>query len=207
MSANIIVKFSVHWQRLVDDLENLLTITGLNTNEPPELTDAFLRLWTHHEPELRAFVRACVPRAQEVDEVMQNVSLVAWRKFASLTEPSLFPKWACLIARYEILMARRRHARDRLVLDEDIVAKLAEEGAEEMPLRHRQLAALEECISKLSEERRELALAAYAPGGSIKDLAQQLGRTEGSLYQLLARIRQELLRCVERSLAQEAHGS
>jgi len=34
-----------------------------------------------------------------------------------------------------------------------------------------------------------------------------LGRTEGSLYQLLARIRQELLRCVEHTLAQEAHAS
>ena len=39
----------------------------------------------------------------------------------------------------------------------------------------------------------------------MKALAAQLSRTEGSLYQLLARIRQELLRCVERTLAREAH--
>ena len=76
-----------------------------------------------------------MPRAAEVDEVIQEVSLVAWRKFPMLTDPAPFPRWACLLARYEILMARRRHARDRLVLDEDIVAKLAEEGAEEMPAR------------------------------------------------------------------------
>ena len=54
-------------------------------------------------------------------------------------------------------------------------------------------------------EHRELALAAYAPDTSMKALAAQLSRTEGSLYQLLARIRQELLRCVERTLAREAH--
>lgn len=171
---------------------------------PLDPHEAFLRLWTHHEPELRAFVRACVPCAAEVDEVMQEVSLVAWRKFPMLADPAQFPRWACLIARYEILMARRRHARDRLVLDEDIVAKLAEEGAEEMPLRQRQLAALDHCIAKLPHERRELALAAYAPGVSKRELAAQTGRTEGSLYQLLARIRQELLACVERTLAQEA---
>ena len=88
-------------------------------------------MWTHHEPELRAFVHACIPQAAEVDEVMQEVSLAAWRKFPMLTDHALFPRWACLIARYEILMARRHHARGRLVLDEDIVAKLAEEGAEE----------------------------------------------------------------------------
>lgn len=172
----------------------------------PDPNEGFLRLWTHHEPELRAFVRACVPQPADVDEVMQEVSLVAWRKFSTLTEPAQFPRWACLIARYEILMARRRHARDRLVLDEDILAKLAEEGAEEMPLRQQQLAVLDACIGKLPRERRDLALAAYAPGASMKALAATMGRSEGSLYQLLARIRQELLRCMERTLTHEATG-
>jgi RNA polymerase sigma-70 factor (ECF subfamily) len=171
---------------------------------PHDSNEEFLRLWTHHEPELRAFVHASLPRAAEVDEVMQEVSLVAWRKFAMLTDRTHFPRWACLIARYEMLMARRRHARNRLVLDEDIADKLAEEGAEETSLRRRQLAALNDCIAKLPRERRELALAAYAPETSMKDLAARLGRTDGSLYQLLARIRQELMRCVERTLAQES---
>lgn len=165
----------------------------------------FLRLWTHHEPELRAFVRACLPRAGDVDEVMQEVSLVAWRKFPTLAEAAQFPRWACVIARYEILKFRRAHARDRLVLDEDIMEKVSQEGAEEMSVRHQQINALDDCIAKLPRERRELALAAYAPETSMKELAAKTGRTEGSLYQLLARIRQELLRCVERTLAQEAH--
>jgi len=164
----------------------------------------FLRLFTRHEPEVRAFVRACLPSAVDVDEVMQEVSLVAWRKFAQLAEASEFPRWVCVIARYEILKYRRTRARDRLVLDEDIVQKLADECEEELPLRHRQLEALDQCIAKLSRERRELALAAYAPETSMKSLAARVGRTEGSLYQLLARIRQELLRCVDHNLAQEA---
>ena len=110
-----------------------------HTTASRDPNEGFLRLWTHHEPELRAFVHASIPQAVEVDEVMQEVSLAAWRKFPALTDPAQFPRWACLIARYEILMARRRHARGRLVLDEDIVAKLAEEGAEELSVRHRQL--------------------------------------------------------------------
>ncbi len=167
--------------------------------------ERFLRLWTLHEAELRAYVRCCCPRAQEVDEVMQDVSIAAWRKFSTLDDPAKFGPWACLIARYELLMARRRVARDRLLLAEDILDLLADEGAEEMPLRHRQLAALDHCVAKLPRERRELALAAYAQDTSMRDLAARLGRTEGSLYQLLARIRQALLRCLEQSLAREAH--
>jgi RNA polymerase sigma-70 factor (ECF subfamily) len=172
---------------------------------PSDPHEDFLRLFLRHEPELRAFVRACLPRAGDVDQVMQEVSLVAWRKFSLATEAAQFARWACVIARYEILKFRRAHARDRLVLDEDIMEKLAAEGVEEMSVRHQQLNALDDCVAKLPRERRELALAAYAPEVSMKELAAQLGRTEGSLYQLLARIRQELLRCVELTLAREAH--
>ncbi len=94
-----------------------------------------------HEAELRAFVRACLPWAAEVDEVMQEVSLVAWRKFAALEDKAQFARWACVIARYEVLKHRRAHARDRLVLDEDIIEQLAAEAEEETPRRSRQLGA------------------------------------------------------------------
>lgn len=168
-----------------------------------DLNTGFLRLWTQHEQALRALVRSCVPRTAEVDEVMQAVGVVAWQKYTTLNDPEKFGAWVAMIARYEVLMARRRAARDRLVLDEDIIAKLAEEGAEEMPLRHRQLDALDGCVAKLPEERRKLALAAYSPGASMKDLATQTGRTEGSLYQLIARIRMELSACMEKALREE----
>ena len=55
-----------------------------------DLHDAFLRLFTSHEPKLRAFVRSCLPRRQDADEVMQEVSLVAWRKFGDLDDRSRF---------------------------------------------------------------------------------------------------------------------
>ncbi|MDP6358027.1 MAG: sigma factor, partial [Planctomycetota bacterium] len=64
--------------------------TDRHHDETPDPHESFLRLWTQHEPELRAFVRSCCPRAQEVDEVMQEVSVVAWRKFSSLDNPDAF---------------------------------------------------------------------------------------------------------------------
>lgn len=170
------------------------------SNHPHE---SFLRLWMKHEAALRAYVRASCPNAQEVDDIMQEVSIVALRKFSSLDDHSAFGAWACLIARYEILAARRRFARDRLVLAEDIVELLAQEGAQEIPLRQRQLQALDLCIEKLPRQRRELALAAYSKDTTIRKLASQLKRTEGSLYQLLARIRQELCTCMQQTLARD----
>ncbi|MDG1897020.1 MAG: sigma-70 family RNA polymerase sigma factor [Fuerstiella sp.] len=170
-------------------------------DETPDPHEAFLRLWMRHEAELRAFVRSCCPNAQEVDDVMQEVSIAALRKFSTLDDHTAFGPWACLIARYELLTARRRYARDRLVLAEDIVELLAEEGAQELPLRQQQLRVLDRCMEKLPRERRELALAAYAKDTTIREMAAQLKRTEGSLYQLLARIRMELHRCMTLALA------
>ena len=169
-------------------------------NERPDPHETFMRLWTLHETSLRAFVRSCCPKAKEVDDVMQEVSVAALRKFSTLDDHSAFGAWACLIARYELLSARRRFARDRLVLAEDIVGLLAEEGADELPLRQQQLNALDDCIAKLPRERRELALAAYAKDSTIRELAARLKRTEGSLYQLLSRIRKALHQCMESAL-------
>ena len=162
--------------------------------------ETFLRLWMKHEPELRAFVRSCCPRAQEVDDVMQEVSIAALRKFPTLDDHAAFGPWSCLVARYEILSARRKHARDRLVLSEDILLMLADEGANEMDLRKEQLRVLDQCISKLPDDRRELAITAYSHGTTIREMAKRMRKTEGSLYQMLARIRIQLRRCVSREL-------
>jgi RNA polymerase sigma-70 factor (ECF subfamily) len=161
----------------------------------------FLRLFMRHEAQIRAYVRACLPRAAEVDEVLQEVGLVAWRKFSSLEDHAQFGRWACLIARFEVLKIRRKFARDRLVLDDSLIELLADEGLEELSHREQQLKALDGCIEKLPAERRQLVLAAYANDTKMKTLAAEVGRSENSLYQLLARTRAELLRCVERTLA------
>ena len=170
-------------------------------NDDPDPHETFLRLWMQHEAELRAFVRSCCPKTQEVEDVMQEVSIAALRKFSTLDDHSAFGPWACLIARYELLAARRRFARDRLVLSADIVELLADEGAKELTLRQQQLRALDHCVEKLPRERRELAIAAYAKDATIREIAVELQRTEGSLYQLLSRIRKNLHRCMERMLA------
>ena len=89
----------------------------------------FVQLLAKHEPEIRAFIRASLPSSHDVAEVMQNVSLVAWNKFSELENTdSGFAKWVCVIARFEIMKFRRGLARDRFVLDEDVVRLLLRRG-------------------------------------------------------------------------------
>ncbi len=100
--------------------------------------EQFVRLLMRHDRVVRAYLRSLLPTATDVDEVMQEISVVAWRKFGELDDPDNFRRWICVIARYEVLMHRRKKARDRIVLGREIEELLADEGLEELSLRERQ---------------------------------------------------------------------
>lgn len=165
--------------------------------------EAFIMLLLRHESMVRAAIRSVVHRAEDVDEVMQAVSLAAWRKFDSLTDREGFGRWACVIARHEVLKFQRSRARDKFVLDESLVEQIMKEGEAEISVRDRSLTSLERCLEKLPESRRRVLLHVYSPGCTTRALAEQLGKSEDALYQLLRRLRLELKRCVELGLTEE----
>jgi RNA polymerase sigma-70 factor (ECF subfamily) len=80
------------------------------SSSPRETHEIFMQLLARHEPVIRGYLRSLVSRAADVDELMPDVALVAWRKFSELREPEAFPRWACVIARYEALRFHRDRA-------------------------------------------------------------------------------------------------
>ncbi len=166
----------------------------------------FLRSFTANEPAVRAYVRRLVPTRADADDVMQDIAVVLWEKFAEFRETESFRAWAFGVARYEVLAWRRDSARDRLVLDEDIVVRLAEESADENE-EHRlatQRAALDHCLKKVDAEQRDLLMGAYDSDNRIQDVAATSGRTVAGFYQWLHRMRRQLLDCVRRQIREEA---
>lgn len=164
----------------------------------------FLRLFVQHEQALRAYARVMVPNWDAVDEVIQEASVVMWRKLDLLDSPENFLPWAKVIVRFEALRARRDFARDRLVFSEELLSMLADEAAEtEDDLLAREKAALERCFKRLSPAHRELLLAPYAGCGRVKELAEQTERSVNSLYKLLGRLRSKLQGCISQDLAKQ----
>ena len=162
-----------------------------------ERYEVFVARLTHHEPDLRRFVRSLIPTWTDADEVMQQTAIVAWRKFDQYDPETNFMKWACVIARFEALAYRRKMARDRLVFREDVLELMADEGLEELDQRKAEHEALESCLSALPEKQRKLVTIAYTPGVRVKDVAEQAGSTAAAFYMRLKRIRQQLMECVE----------
>ena len=169
-----------------------------------ELHRRFLRLFTAHEEAVRAFVRRLVPTRADADDVMQDVSVVLWEKFESFREGADFRAWAFGVARFEVLGWLRDKGRDRLVLNEEVVLKIAEESAHDEPKLERQREALELCMAKVPAEQRELLMQAYQPEVRIQEVALDSGRSVPGFYQWLHRMRRMLLDCIRRALTQEA---
>jgi RNA polymerase sigma-70 factor, ECF subfamily len=174
-----------------------------NINPDKEAADGrFLRLFVRHEQALRAYARVMVPNWDAVDEVIQEASVVMWRKLDLLDSPDNFLPWAKVIVRFEALRARRNFARDRLVFSEELLSMLADEASEsdedELVMEK---AVLSRCFKKLSPANQELVLAPYAGSGRVKELAEQSGRSVNSLYKLLGRLRAKLQGCIESEIS------
>jgi RNA polymerase sigma-70 factor (ECF subfamily) len=167
--------------------------------EPPYAD--FLRLYAQHEAALHVFVRAMLSNRQEADEVMQQVVVVLWSKFDQAQD---FKKWAFGVARLEVLRFLQARKRDRHVFDEALMHRLADRAALHAPEVASRREALDGCLEKLPAAQRELVLTAYTKGTRMDELATHRGQTPMALYKLLQRIRQALLDCVERTLAEEA---
>jgi RNA polymerase sigma-70 factor (ECF subfamily) len=160
----------------------------------------FVQLFARHEAGLRTFVRSLLPTWTDTDEVMQEVSIVLWKKFDQFDPSTEFIRWAAVIARYEVLHYRRSKARDRHVLSEDVMELLAKEAVETVAAPSDRRAALEKCLAKVPEARRTLLLQAYRANATIKDVAEQAGTTPTALYKTLARLRANLYTCIRANL-------
>ena len=158
----------------------------------------FLRLFVAHEPALRAFLRTLLPSWGAVDDVLQEASVVMWKKLDQLDDEEGFLPWAKVIVRFKAMHARRTVARDRLVLSEETVALLADEAFElpqDQVVRGRK--ALDTCLKKLSVEYQKLVLLPYCEPGGVTELAERTKRSSNSLYKLPGRLREKLRLCVE----------
>lgn len=172
--------------------------------KPPKADnyELFLSRFTECEGRLRAYLWSMLPTWEGVDEVMQNASLIMWRKFDQYDPDTLFVKWATVICRFEALKYRRTKARDRHVFSDDLLEILGREEAEEdEELFRREKIALRECLKEVPEQHRKILLAAYAKGAKIKEVAEEAGRTPTSVYKMLNRLRTKLGECIEAKMA------
>lgn len=161
----------------------------------------FFRLFVKNEEIFRAYARVLLPCWESVDEVMQESSVVMWRKLGQLDNEQGFLPWGKVIVRFEALKFRRNKARDRHVFSETLLDLIANEASEEPEESlESEWKALNDCLAKFSPSGRELLMAPYRGRGEVIRLATQCGRTVNSLYKQIGRLREKLANCAENQL-------
>lgn len=172
-------------------------------NEKSSNYETFVRLLVEEESAIKAYVRRLVPSWHDVEEVVQQTSLVAWKKFDELDDISRFGGWIMTIARFESLKHRRSLARSPLVFSDKLAEQLADATGNIVAGDADRQQALEGCLQKLDQARRELILKLHQPGVTIREYAQQNSRPEQAIYKSVQRLRQKLLMCVKQTLADQ----
>ena len=180
----------------------------LNTENPESASnsphDEFMRLFSRHQRQVYAYIATVLINPADVEEVLQETSIILWTKFDTFRRDESFVKWACGVAHLQILRFFRQQKRRLLPLDESTLEILLAERTSMEPELSDRRAALSECLKQLGAKDREVVTTCYAPDTSFQLAAEHLGRSVGALYHTLGRIRRALFQCVNRHIASES---
>jgi len=160
-------------------------------------TEAFLKEFALHHDRLFAYLFSLLPHRPDAEDVFQRTSLVLWQKFDQWEPGSDFLSWACSVAFYEARNFIRIASRDRLRFGEAVLESLAKDRAATLRRRDERVAALQQCLSRLDRDERELLQRAYVDEESIRELARRDGQAAQTLYNRLNLLRKRLLMCVD----------
>ncbi len=161
-----------------------------------EAADLFVAELQRHRQAIFAYVFSLLPRRADAEDVFQKTCEALWRKFDTWDRRSSFRTWACGYAWRQVANFGRFAGRERHWLDDDAIAKMAEERAADLEGHDDRLAALTACMNSLTGDERGLLDVAYRDKKPLKDVAQQMGRAVQTLYNQLNLIRRKLHQCV-----------
>ena len=88
--------------------------------------EEFVLLMTRHQRKIWWFINSLLPAPNAADDVLQETSLVMWRKWDQFDHDREFLPWACGIARLQVLKFVRQHRAKRQYLDETVMGEVAD---------------------------------------------------------------------------------
>ena len=142
-----------------------------------------------------------------VDDVAQEAFIVAYERLEEFDSDRDFGAWLRGIARNLVINERRKDARRKRILSDNLTDILVRTSsvpeAEEEELGDSgtaKLAALRQCLMELPEKSRALVQARYENDESAPDIAKRLEMKPPAVRKALERVREALRKCMESKL-------
>lgn len=160
----------------------------------------FLRLLSVHQRRIYAYLITLIPNRADAEDLLQEVLITLWDKFDQYDPDRDFMAWALKFAYLHACNARRKYARSPVVFSDVLLTSLADETAQAVEQLDQRHDALHNCLQKLPGRERDLILSRYEMDASVKRLAEQIDQPVTQVYKRLAKIRRDLLDCVNLTL-------
>ena len=162
--------------------------------------EQFTRRWTEAQPIVAGYINAVVPDFQEAEDLLQDVAVILLRKFTEYDPQRPFVAWAIGIAKREVLVARRRHARGFLSYQADLLERISEVYEELAPEFEDRSRALRECLRSVKGRAGELLRLRYEESLKPNSISKRVGIAVVAVRVMLSRTRTALRECIERKL-------
>lgn len=166
------------------------------------LQPQFMRLFVANQRSIYAYILALVHNYVDADDILQETSVVMWRKFGEFQPGTDFIAWGITIARYQVMKFSKLRSRSKVQFNDDLVHAIADCTEVQLAGLDDRLKALRRCRRKLNEQSRFLVEMKYDQGVSFARIAERTGRSIQSIYKRMSRIQSTLLRCIERTLSE-----
>ncbi len=165
---------------------------------PEQITGTLLR----ERLALTAYIATVTRDFHLAEDIFQDVCVKAVGKGGEFESPQHVINWARVAGRNRAINALR--ARDGKVvgLSEEMLAALEPVWPEgEAAQGSVRIEALRQCLSRLTDNNREIVRLRYFEARPCQQVADALGRKIETVYQALARIHRSLAECVRQRLA------
>lgn len=164
----------------------------------------FTELLSFSRSRIFGYIYALVQNQADTEELFQETTIRLWEKFEIFDPHQDFGTWAIGFAHLTVSNFIRVNRRKRLYFSDALLEDMAEvQQQSATSLLAARTKALTGCIDRLPPKDKYLVESSYSRGQPMKEVAVEVGRSSQAVYQAMSRIRQSLLRCIERVLAGE----
>lgn len=140
--------------------------------------------------------------AHASEDIFQNVALKAMTRDVSFETEGALLSWAFITARREGIDWLRRHRRESIGFDTEILELLEREWqSAPTPAGGARLEALRDCLATAPESARRLLKLRYFDGYSCEEVAGRMGIGLNTIYKRVSRLHESLRECIERKLS------
>ncbi len=159
---------------------------------------AFAELYKERVQRVGSYVRSLIGNTADLEDVVADVFIRAWRRMAALRNPARFDSWLFSIAHNEAVGHIRKSRTKNVTNDFKAEADLAvsEERPEDAAIQRQLSKELMEAIIKLNSQQRNVIALRFLYGMSHGEIGTQIGKRPEAVralqYRALAKIKTHL---------------